>query len=185
MALKFLDHTGTGFISDAVDCVNYAVLLRRRGVDVRVMSNSWGGGGFTQVMEDAIAASADEGMLFVAAAGNARMVVDGLVLGGWLPAEREVRERWTRWVAAAWVLAAMAMALAIRAPVAMVLAGGVAQAVMLAGLAFAVLFFRYRQTDARLTPTAWWDGLVWVSCAGFILIAAWTVWEKLLPLVAD
>jgi Mn2+/Fe2+ NRAMP family transporter len=123
--------------------------------------------------------------LFVAAAGNARMVVDGLVLGGWLPAEREVRERWTRWVAAAWVLAAMAMALAIRAPVAMVLAGGVAQAVMLAGLAFAVLFFRYRQTDARLTPTAWWDGLVWVSCAGFILIAAWTVWEKLLPLVAD
>jgi Mn2+/Fe2+ NRAMP family transporter len=116
--------------------------------------------------------------LFVAAAGNARMVADGLILGGWLPPAAASRARWTRWISVAWVMVAVVLALVIREPVAMVLASGVAQAIMLAALAVAVLWFRHGDADPRLAPSRAWDLLLWMSAAGFIVIAAWTVWQK-------
>jgi hypothetical protein len=78
-----------------------------------------------------------------------------------------------------WVIAALAMAFLFRAPVAMVLASGVAQAVMLGALAVAVLYFRYCDIDQRLAPKKAWDVLLWFSAIGFIVIASWTVWQKL------
>jgi hypothetical protein len=120
--------------------------------------------------------------LFAAAAGNARMVVDGLILAGWLPADDASRTLWNRRLSVAWPLVALTLALAIREPVAMVLASGIAQAIMLAALAVAVLFFRYRECDPRLTPSRAWDVLLWVSSAGFILVGLWTLWQKLSPL---
>jgi subtilisin family serine protease/subtilisin-like proprotein convertase family protein len=71
MALKFLDAAGSGRTADAVRAVNYATMMREQyGVDVRVTNNSWGGGGFSQSLKDAIEASGTAGILFVAAAGN-------------------------------------------------------------------------------------------------------------------
>jgi subtilisin family serine protease len=71
MPLKFLNANGSGYISDAVRAVNYATMERvRYGVNVRVMSNSWGGGGFSSAMQSAILSANDAGILFVAAAGN-------------------------------------------------------------------------------------------------------------------
>jgi Mn2+/Fe2+ NRAMP family transporter len=117
--------------------------------------------------------------LFAAADGNARIIGDGLVLAGILPGDETARRTWTRRIACAWPLVALVLALAIREPVGMVLASGAAQAVMLAALAFAVLFFRYRETDPRLAPSPWWDGLLWLSCAGFVMIGCWTAWQAL------
>ncbi|MFA6291284.1 MAG: S8 family serine peptidase [Victivallales bacterium] len=62
MGLKFLDAGGSGDISDAVVCLNYATLMH-----ADLTSNSWGGGGFSQSMKDALDAN---GKLFIAAAGN-------------------------------------------------------------------------------------------------------------------
>jgi Mn2+/Fe2+ NRAMP family transporter len=121
--------------------------------------------------------------LFVAAAGNARMVADGLVLGGWLSADVESRATWQRRIAAWWCLAAVGLALAFREPVGMVLASGVAQAVMLAGLAVAVLWFRYRDLDPRLAPSRAWDALLWVSVAGFFFVGLWTAGRSLAGLL--
>ncbi|MBN2291263.1 MAG: S8 family serine peptidase, partial [Pirellulales bacterium] len=71
MALKFLSSTGSGSLSDAVMAINYATMMRvDYGVNVRVSNNSWGGGGFSSSMNDAITAHNDAGILFVAAAGN-------------------------------------------------------------------------------------------------------------------
>lgn len=70
MALKFLGADGFGVTSDAVEAVNYATMMRERGVPVRLTNNSWGGGGFDQAMYDAVEAAGAAGMLFVAAAGN-------------------------------------------------------------------------------------------------------------------
>jgi subtilisin family serine protease len=71
MALKFLDSGGSGYTSDAITCIDYAVMMRtNHGINVRLSSNSWGGGGFSDALYDAIEASGDAGMLFVAAAGN-------------------------------------------------------------------------------------------------------------------
>ena len=65
MALKFLNAGGTGDISDAIECVEYAI-----SKGAHILSNSWGGGGYSQAMKDAIDDAATAGMLFCAAAGN-------------------------------------------------------------------------------------------------------------------
>jgi subtilisin family serine protease len=65
MPIKFLTGGGSGTLADAVKSIQYATLM-----NVNVMSNSWGGGGFSQAMLDAINAAKAKGILFVAAAGN-------------------------------------------------------------------------------------------------------------------
>jgi subtilisin family serine protease/subtilisin-like proprotein convertase family protein len=65
MALKFLSAGGSGRTSDAITCVNYATAK-----GAHISNNSWGGGGYSQGLFDAIRANRDAGSLFVAAAGN-------------------------------------------------------------------------------------------------------------------
>ncbi len=65
MPLKFLGAEGFGLTSDAVEAIDYATVM-----GARVLSNSYGGGGFANAMVEAIGAGASSGSLFVAAAGN-------------------------------------------------------------------------------------------------------------------
>jgi subtilisin family serine protease len=65
MACRFLDEDGSGTTSDAIDAIRYAVA---NGADI--LSNSWGGPGYSQSLEEAIDYANDHGVLFVAAAGN-------------------------------------------------------------------------------------------------------------------
>lgn len=68
---QFLDASGSGTTAGAIACINYYTNLKQNhGVDVRLTSNSWGGGGFSQALKDAIAAGNNAGILFIAAAGN-------------------------------------------------------------------------------------------------------------------
>jgi serine protease len=74
MAAKFLDANGNGYTSDAINAIEFAVqakALLGTGANVRVLSNSWGGGGFSQALLDEISRANANEMLFVAAAGNA------------------------------------------------------------------------------------------------------------------
>jgi len=128
--------------------------------------------------------------LFVAAAGNARMVADGLGMQRLGPAggppdspAAAARAGFTRLLSAAWVLVATGLAIGIGEPVGMVLASGVAQAIMLAALAVAVLWFRHGEGDPRLMPSRAWDLLVWVSAAGFLIVGVWTAWDKVAGLL--
>ncbi len=70
MGLKFLDANGSGSTDAAITAINYAVMMKNSGVNLRVLSNSWGGGGASQALQDAIEAANAAGILFVAAAGN-------------------------------------------------------------------------------------------------------------------
>ncbi len=70
MALKFLDKNGSGSLSDAITAINYMVLMKNRGINIRVANNSWGGGGYSAALESAIAHARDAGIIFAAAAGN-------------------------------------------------------------------------------------------------------------------
>ncbi len=65
MAVKFLSDEGSGSLADAMVAIDYATKM-----DVDLMSNSWGGGGFSQALEDSIKVAKAKGILFVAAAGN-------------------------------------------------------------------------------------------------------------------
>ncbi|MEB3357297.1 MAG: S8 family peptidase [Synechococcales bacterium] len=67
MALKFLAADGSGSTFDAIQAVEYAVLM---GADIT--NNSWGGGAFSRALSDAIATAGNAGQLFVAAAGNSQ-----------------------------------------------------------------------------------------------------------------
>lgn len=61
-ALKFLDRRGSGYTSDAVLAINYAA-----DMNFDICNNSWGGGGYSQSLHDAIAAYNG---VFTVAAGN-------------------------------------------------------------------------------------------------------------------
>lgn len=77
MSLKFLG-PGGGASSDALRAMNYAKAQRdlfissggAQGANVRVLNNSYGGGGYTQAFLDGINAINQSGILFVASAGN-------------------------------------------------------------------------------------------------------------------
>ncbi len=70
MAIKFLSGAGSGTTADAIEGINYAVTMKNAGVNLRVLSNSWGGGAFSQALLDSINAAGAADMMFVAAAGN-------------------------------------------------------------------------------------------------------------------
>ncbi len=65
MPIKFLGNTGSGTIDGAIPSIEYAV-----SHGARIISNSWGGGVYSQSLQDAINAAKDAGVLVVAAAGN-------------------------------------------------------------------------------------------------------------------
>jgi subtilisin family serine protease len=71
MAAKFLADDGFGSLSDAIDAIDFVIQASAAtGANVRVLSNSWSGGGFSQALLDQINRANDHDMLFVASAGN-------------------------------------------------------------------------------------------------------------------
>ncbi len=73
MGLKFLGSDGSGTTDDAVSAIIYGA-----NMGAKVLSNSWGGGGRSQALEDAIKYANDRGVLFIAAAGNESSNNDGV-----------------------------------------------------------------------------------------------------------
>lgn len=61
VALKFLNDSGRGSTSTAVDAISYA-----NAMGIPITSNSWGGGAYDQALKDVIS----DGGLFITAAGN-------------------------------------------------------------------------------------------------------------------
>lgn len=71
MALKFLDSEGFGSTGNAIKAIDYAI---KNGA--KVLNNSWGGGGFSFALRDAIVASYNANKVFVVAAGNSAQNLD-------------------------------------------------------------------------------------------------------------
>jgi hypothetical protein len=70
---KFLGSNG-GTTANAIKAVDYFTDLKRRhGIRLVATSNSWGGGGFSQALQDAITRAEAQGILFIAAAGNSTL----------------------------------------------------------------------------------------------------------------
>src|SRR6266702_1757754 len=70
LGCKFLDLEGIGSTGDAIECLDYVATMKNRGVNIVATNNSWGGGGYSQALRDAIDSHRQRGILFVAAAGN-------------------------------------------------------------------------------------------------------------------
>jgi len=77
LPIKFMDAAGAGRLSDAIAAIDYMVDLKvNRGINIKVANNSWGGGGYSPVLEAAIQRANDAGIVFVVAAGNDGLDVD-------------------------------------------------------------------------------------------------------------
>ena len=70
MPLKFLGRGGFGSTDAAIEAINYAIDRKKHGVNIRIISASWGSTSSSKALEDTIRAAGDAGILFVAAAGN-------------------------------------------------------------------------------------------------------------------
>ncbi len=67
---RFLGRRG-GTTANAIKAVDYFTDLKtRHGLNIVATNNSWGGGGFSQGLQDAIGRADAAGILFIAAAGN-------------------------------------------------------------------------------------------------------------------
>lgn len=70
ISAKFLGDTG-GSTSGAIKAVDYLTDLKtRHGLNIVASNNSWGGGGYSEALQDAIVRAAKQNILFIAAAGN-------------------------------------------------------------------------------------------------------------------
>ena len=66
---KFLGSRG-GTTANAIKAVDYFTDLKNKGINIIATNNSWGGGGYSQALYDAISRANIGGVLFIAAAGN-------------------------------------------------------------------------------------------------------------------
>lgn len=70
ISAKFLGTNG-GTTANAIKSVDYITDFKtNRGINMIASNNSWGGGGFSQGLQDAIGRANTAGILFIAAAGN-------------------------------------------------------------------------------------------------------------------
>jgi len=75
MGAKFLNSGGSGTTAAAINAIEFAVQAKLAftstgDANVRVLNNSWGGGGFSQALLDEINRANANDILFVAGAGN-------------------------------------------------------------------------------------------------------------------
>ena len=71
MPLKFMNAGGFGTTKDAIEAINYVINRKQAGVNVRIISASWGSTQKSRALEDAIRKAHENDILFVAASGNA------------------------------------------------------------------------------------------------------------------
>jgi len=76
-AFKFLNAGGSGNISDAILAfIKIKELIVNNHVNIRVTNNSWGGGGFSQALQDAMLDVEAAGAVNICAAGNSGVNAD-------------------------------------------------------------------------------------------------------------
>ena len=73
MALKTSSDGNTFASAAVIEAIQYATMMKSRGVNVAVINASWGGGGYSSAESAAIQAAGDAGIIFCCAAGNSSL----------------------------------------------------------------------------------------------------------------
>lgn len=71
MPLKFMSAGGSGSTKDAIEAINYVISRKKAGVNVRIISASWGSTQKSRALGDVIRKAYENDIIFFAAAGNA------------------------------------------------------------------------------------------------------------------
>ena len=107
--------------------------------------------------------------LYISSAGNSRLLADFFSLAGFVRYERpEQRAKMIHRFSLLIPVTALILFFTFKDPRQMVVIGGFAQGLMLPLISGVTVFFRYRRTDRRITPTLVLDILLWIA---FVLIS--------------
>jgi len=69
--------------------------------------------------------------------------------------------------------------LVVKAPLLLIMISGVCQSLLLPVLGISALYFRYGETDNRLSPGRLWDAALITSCFGMLIAGGWGVYKVL------
>jgi manganese transport protein len=118
------------------------------------------------------------GTIFASTAAQTRMFADMCRLLGFFAREdARARQRFRRGFVILLTVLPVALFLAFESPVAMVVAGGIAQAVMLPVLGLSAVFLRHRRLPPTVRPSAWTTVALWTAAA--LMTAAMTYYAVL------
>ena len=77
MPLRFLGQSGYGSLDGAIEAIDYILMMKKRGVNIRVSNHSWGTDFKSSALEDAFKKLTSAGILSVCAAGNGTTYYNG------------------------------------------------------------------------------------------------------------
>jgi Mn2+/Fe2+ NRAMP family transporter len=117
----------------------------------------------------------------VANASNSRMVADFLGVIGVTSKDpdSDSRRKVVTVLSTALPLVCVVAYLLFPKPVLLVLIAGFAQCFMLPVVGFSAMYFRYRETDKRLTPGKVWDLFLAVSVMALVIAGGYGIWERI------
>ncbi len=118
--------------------------------------------------------------LYVSSASHSRLVTDFFKLNGWVQLNHPSdRLRWINRLCIFFPVFALVLFIIFGDPKAMVIFGGVAQAMTLPIISGAAIFLRYRRTDPRLAPRLLSDICLWLAFVSITAVASYGVWNQL------
>jgi hypothetical protein len=121
------------------------------------------------------------GTVFSSTAANARLFADAVcVAGGYARADAASRLRWRKRFVIALSVVPVLFFWFLRAPVQMVVAGGIAQAMMLPLIGIAAVYLRHRHVPESVQPSMLTTVMLWVSTLVMLAFALYYLSSMLL-----
>lgn len=116
---------------------------------------------------------------FVANAGHARVVTDGLRVMGLVAGDAAVQRWWKRGLSGLLPLVCLTVYVLVPStPDQLVLLSGMMQALMLPMLSAAAIYFRYFRCDERIRPGRLWDACLWLSSLGMLVAGTYLAYGE-------
>ena len=120
------------------------------------------------------------GTVFASTAANARLFADAFRIAGFYERGDAVsRLRWRNRFVVILSVIPVTFYWFLRSPVQMVVAGGLAQALMLPLIGVAVIYLRHTKLPKDIQPAAGTTVLLWISTAVMAAFAGYYVWSRL------
>jgi manganese transport protein len=120
------------------------------------------------------------GTIFAATAANSRLYADMFRLMGYFEStDYAARLRYRRRFVLLLTLIPAALFFLVQSPVRMVVAGGVAQALMLPIIGIGTLYLRHRHLPREITPPPWITLAIWIATIGIVLLMGYYVFLSL------
>jgi manganese transport protein len=120
------------------------------------------------------------GTIFASTAAHARLFADAMRIGGWYARDDSAaRIRWRKTFVVILSVVPVTFYWFLRSPVQMVVAGGVAQALMLPLIGGAVIYLRHTQVPDDIRPGTLTTVVLWISSAVMLAFASYYIWSRL------